>query len=251
MSLCFIRPNWPAPDSIRALTTTRCGGVSCAPFDNFNLGDHVGDVAGDVATNRQRLIHAAKLPSQPVWLKQVHSTIAIELSPTIPPSNQQVAPTADASFTLSPNVVCCVMTADCIPLLLCAPKTGEIAAVHAGWRGLRDGVIEETVTAMRASGDELMAWIGPSIQQANYEIGEEVRDQFMAVDSQAHLAFKPKTNGKWLGDMVKICAQRLQKLSIPGIYGGQLCTFAQKQQFFSYRRDGQTGRMATLIWRQE
>lgn len=247
MSLSYIRAYWPAPQQFHAITTTRNGGVSQMPFASLNLGDHVGDKQHDVDSNRQRLQETLNLPAAPTWLKQTHSTTAVLADA----HQQQSVPEADASFSDNVGIVCCVMTADCVPIVLCSPSTGEIAAIHAGWRGLCDGVIEATVKAMNTSAQDMIAWIGPCISQAAFEVGDEVRAQFIATDKAAQRAFLPNAQGRWHADLVKISAQRLRYSGINGIYGGHFCTYREPERFFSYRRDNQTGRMATMIWRSQ
>jgi len=235
-----ILPDWPAPKNVKALQSTRRGGVSLPPYESLNLGDHVGDNPLLVARNRQQF--SAIFPSEPVWLKQVHSTTVINAA------QAACVPTADASFSRQADAVCVVMTADCLPILLCDQDGTVVAAAHAGWRGLCDGVIETTVATMKVPGEYLMAWLGPAISQAAFEVGDEVRAAFMAHDPQAKLAFSPTADGKWMADIYWLACQRLQALGITQIYGGNLCTYQDKERFFSYRRDGVTGRMATFIW---
>lgn len=244
MSLNFIFPNWPAPTNVKALQTTRIGGVSQAPYDSFNLGEHVKDNAMHVAQNRQML--SQFLPSEPVWLNQIHGIEVVDAA------NTTCVPNADASFTTHKNVVCVTMTADCLPVLLCDQAGTVVASIHAGWRSLCDGVIEATVKQMPAESNQLMAWLGPAIDPNAFEVGSDVRDQFIAQDAQAHLAFV-KSNDKYLsnkyyGNLYKIATQRLNKLGVLQVYGGDRCTYTEKDHFFSFRRDGDTGRMASLIW---
>lgn len=222
------------------MQTTRRGGASLPPYDSLNLGDHVGDDPLLVSHNRQQF--SAVLPSEPVWLKQVHGTTVIDAA------HAACVPAADASFSRQAQAVCVVMTADCLPILLCDEEGTVVAAIHAGWRGLCDGVIEATVAAMKVAGESIMAWLGPAISQAAFEVGDEVRNAFTAHDPQAQLAFSPAADGKWMADIYWLACQRLQTLGITQIYGGNLCTYRDKERFFSYRRDGVTGRMATLVW---
>jgi polyphenol oxidase len=248
----FIYPNWPAPANVKALQTTRAGGSSLAPYKSLNFGSHVNDNPIHVAQNRQLL--SQFLPSEPVWLNQTHSIEVVNAA------NTSCAPNADASFSTQKNVVCVVMTADCLPVLLCDKAGTIVVAVHAGWRGLCDGALEasidEACRAAQIMPSDLMAWLGPAIGPDVFEVGAEVRAQFMAKDAKAELAFKThgdnQEQDKWLGDLYQIATQRLNNLGITQIYGGGIdqdfCTFTQKDQFFSYRRDGATGRMATLIW---
>lgn len=236
-----LRPDWPAPATVKAVTTSRFGGVSQAPFDSLNVGDHCGDKPVDVAQNRLRLREQLKLPSEPHWLKQVHGTVAID--PT-----QTRERCADACFTSRPHTVLAIMTADCLPVLLCNRAGSWVAAAHAGWRGLSDGVLEQTVACYQRDNDELMAWFGPAIGPDAFEVGDEVRAAFVAQNSQSQSAFKPLSSGKWLADIYLLAAQRLRAQGVTAIYGGGLCTVAAPERFFSYRRDTTTGRMASLIW---
>lgn len=242
-SLDFIVPNWPAPANVHALQTKRDAGYSHAPFSSLNFGNHVNDNPMHVAQNRQLL--SQYLPSEPVWLNQVHGIEVVDAA------NTNCIPSADASFTNQKNVVCVTMTADCLPVLLCDKEGTTVAAVHAGWRSLCDGVIEAAVAKMGADSSRIMAWLGPAIGPNAFEVGAEVRAQFMAKDVQAEAAFKAQGD-KYLGNLYQIATQRLNKLGIKQIYGGghdkDWCTFTDKENFFSFRRDGVTGRMATLIW---
>lgn len=239
LATTFITPNWPAPANVKALQTTRQGGVSDEPYNSLNLGEHVKDNPMAVAKNRQLL--NAYLPSEPVWLNQVHGVRVLDAALSSCLEN------ADASFTKKNNVVCVTMTADCLPVLLCDTHGTVVAAVHAGWRSLCDGVIEATVASMQIDGALLMAWLGPAIGPKAFEVGSEVRAQFIAQDAQAESAFKPKAD-KWLGDLYQIATQRLNRLGVTQIYGGGECTYTDSERFFSFRRDGDTGRMASLIW---
>lgn len=245
----FIIPNWPAPANVKALQTTRNGGISATPHNSLNLSEHVKDNLLHVAHNRQLL--SKFLPSEPVWLNQVHGIDVIDAA------NTSCAPSADASFSTRKNVVCVTMTADCLPILLCDQAGTAIASVHAGWRSLCDGVIETTVKKMPVESSQLMVWLGPAIGPNAFKVGGEVRGQFIQKGlnlgiSQSETAFKPygehQEQDKWLADIYKITAQRLNNLGITKIYGGGLCTYTDEERFFSFRRDGITGRMATLIW---
>ena len=239
----FIIPNWPAPANVHALQTNRDGGVSHAPYNSLNLGSHVNDDPIHVAHNRQLL--EPYLPSEPVWLNQVHGINVVDAAQT------DCAPDADASYSTRKNVVCVTMTADCLPILVCDNAGTLVASIHAGWRSLCDGVIEATIAKLPAETKNLMAWLGPAIGSNAFEVGAEVRAQFMAKDAKAEAAFKPHSD-KWLCDIYQIATQRLNNLGVSQIYGGGQdkgwCTFTDKEKFFSFRRDGVTGRMATLIW---
>ena len=241
-------PNWPAPKNVQALQTTRRGGTSVGSYESFNLGDHVGDAP--LAVERNRILLEPLLPSEPVWLKQVHGISVVDAA------DAACCPEADACVSAHPGAVCVVMTADCLPLLLCDQNGSVVAAVHAGWRGLCDGVIEQTAQAMKVPSDTLMAWLGPAISAQAFEVGDEVRDAFMSRQPEAATAFVPfspetqkaGTGKKWQADIYKLARLRLQALGITQIYGGDLCTHTDRASFFSYRRDGVTGRMGTFIW---
>jgi polyphenol oxidase len=235
----LIIPNWPAHANVKALQTNRDGGVSHAPYDSLNLGSHVKDNPIHVAQNRQML--SQFLPSEPVWLNQVHGINVVHAA------NTSCVPEADASFTTRKNVVCVTMTADCLPILVCDTAGTLVASIHAGWRSLCDGVIEVTITKLPAKPANLMAWLGPAIGPNAFEVGAEVREQFMAKDAKSEVAFKPHGD-KYLADIYQIATQRLNNLGVTQIYGGGECTFTDDKRYFSFRRDGATGRMATLIW---
>ncbi len=240
----FITPDWPAPANVKALQTTRHGGGSAAPYDSLNLGMHTGDAPLAVNRNRQSL--APLMPSEPVWLEQVHGTVV---------ANADVAdclPQADACIARHRGSVCVVMTADCLPLLLCDEDGTVVGAAHAGWKGLAAGIIEATVKAMEVAPQKLMAWLGPAISQDSFEVGAEVRATFIAHDAKAAEAFSrlPEnvTSEKYHADLYLLARQRLNTLGISRIYGGNFCTYKQREKFFSYRRDSVTGRMGTFIW---
>jgi polyphenol oxidase len=234
-------PDWEIPANVRAMQTTRIGGVSCAPWDGFNLGDHVGDAPDAVAANRALL--RARLPGDPFWLKQVHGTVAVDVDKW-PKINQ-----GDAAYARQPGHVCVVMTADCLPVLFCDRQGSVVAAAHAGWRGLLAGVLESAVGAMQVDPGNILAWLGPAIGPACFEVGGEVRAAFVAGDPAAGLAFTTRTaDGKWLCDIYRLARLRLQRLGVTAISGGEACTVSDGERFFSYRRDGVTGRMASLIW---
>lgn len=235
-----IRPQWPAPANVKSLQTTRNGGVSRPPYDTLNLGDHVGDDPLAVAHNRQ--LFSMHLPSEPLWLQQVHGTTVVNAAAA------GCLPTADAAVSDHAGAVCAVMTADCLPVLLCDTQGTVVGAAHAGWRGLCDGVIEATVKAMSVAPQNILAWLGPCIGETAFEVGEEVRSAFLAHDVQAAQAFKARADGKWLADLPMLARQRLHALGVTQIYGSEWCTYSDTERFFSYRRDGVTGRMASLIW---
>ena len=239
----FILPDWPAPISVRALVTTRRGGVSVGPYASFNLADHVGDDPQAVAANRKLLRERVpQLPADPLWLKQVHGVACIAVESSAPGIE------ADASWSRTPGKVCAVLTADCLPLLLCDEKGSIVSAVHAGLQGLAKGVIEAAVKTLPVPPASLLAWMGPAIGPKAFEVGPDVRDQFLAHDAKAAMAFTSSAKGKWLGDLYLLARQRLHELGVTRIYGGGECTVTDARHFYSFRRDRDTGRMASLIW---
>lgn len=237
----LIIPDWPAPDNIRAITTTRIGGISKPPYASFNLATHVEDDIYHVAYNRTQLFQQLKLPNAPAWIEQVHGTTIINAAEKF-----SQPPQADASFSEQANVVCAVMTADCLPVLLCDKQGKYIAAIHAGWRSLVAGIIEATRDHLQS--EDIIAWLGPAISGKQYEVGDEVRQQFIAADKEAEIAFNKNTKDKWCLDMYAVAKQRLARAGIQQVYGGDFCTYEDDTRFYSYRRDGNTGRMASLIW---
>lgn len=236
----WIRPDWPAAVRVRALATTRSGGVSTGAYASFNLAAHVGDDAAAVAENRRRL--RAHLPAEPLWLNQVHGCTVVCADAAAP------GVAADAAVARRSGVVCAVQTADCLPLLLCDAAGSVVGAVHAGWRGLAGGVVERAVEAMQAAPDSLMAWLGPAIGPQAFEVGGEVRAAFVAHSAAAASAFAPGAEGKWLADLYRLATQRLNAAGVTRIFGGGRCTANERGEFFSFRRDGRTGRMASLVW---
>lgn len=237
---CIV-PDWPAPANVKSLQTTRHGGISAAPYDTLNLGLHVGDSPQAVARNRQLL--EPLLPSEPVWLEQVHGTVV---------ANADAAGCrvqADACIARHRGAVCVVMTADCLPILLCDETGTVVGAAHAGWKGLAAGVIEATIKAMEVEPQKLMAWMGPAIGQEAFEVGAEVRAAFIAHQARATEAFMAHGGqGKYHADIYLLARQRLNSIGITRIFGGKYCTYHQTDKFFSYRRDNVTGRMGTFIW---
>ena len=240
----WIVPDWPAPRSVRALITTRAGGVSRGAYAGLNLSMRAGDDIEDVAHNRARLRQS--LPAEPLWLRQVHGTTVAEAD------GMDGSPEADAAVARRPGTVCAVLTADCLPLLLCDEAGTVVAAAHAGWRGLSSGVIEQTLRVMDRPPAALLAYLGPAIGPAAYEVGAEVRAAFIAADRggdpQAGAAFTPGKPGKFYADLYALARQRLARSGVVRVYGGGYCTYTERERFFSYRRDGATGRMASLIW---
>ncbi|WVD61199.1 peptidoglycan editing factor PgeF [Orbus mooreae] len=243
MMIKAIFPNWSAPSNVRAFTTTRQGGVSAVPYNSLNLGSHVGDSLPDVINNRSKLVTAMQIPEEPIWLNQTHSTRVID---TICYQTTD----ADGSYSHQARAVSVVLTADCLPVLFCSKFGNEVAAAHAGWRGLCDGILENTVSRFNCSRSQIIAWLGPAIGPSKFEVGEEVKAQFMAHDSEAEQAFKliPTSQQKYLANLYLLATQRLQKLGITLIYGGDFCTYSQSDLFYSYRRERETGRMASVIW---
>jgi hypothetical protein len=239
MDECIV-PEWPAPANVRALTTTRRRGRSRGPYADFNLADHVGDDPAAVAANRARLrLH---LPAEPLWLRQVHGTRCVVAEESAPGCE------ADACVSFRPGTVCAVLTADCLPVLFCDVGGKIVAAAHAGWRGLAAGVLESTVAAMRCPAADILAWLGPAIGPQAFEVGDEVRAAFVAHDAAALAAFSPHGAGKWLCDIHELARQRLAALGIRRIVSADFCTVTESERYFSYRRDGTTGRMASLVW---
>ncbi|MCW8330643.1 peptidoglycan editing factor PgeF [Photobacterium sp. SDRW27] len=238
----FIFPDWPAPANVKAVTTTRLGGVSQQPYQGLNLGLHVGDNAKHVQRNRMLLQQELGLADSPAWLNQIHSNSVLELNASL-----SVVPDADGSYTQVAGITCIAMTADCLPVLFCDKAGSQVAAVHAGWRGLADGIIEAALDKFTVPAEQILVWLGPAIGPDAFEVGSEVREQFMVALPQAEQAFKPHGE-KWLADLYLLARQRLQQRGITDIYGGEYCTFGDPELFYSYRRDGVTGRQASLIW---
>lgn len=239
----ILQPDWPAPLYVKAYTTLRMGGISLSPFDDFNLADHVGDNIDHVRKNRLLLKQLLNLPGDPIWLKQTHSNIAVQAIP------ENYGKEADASFSNQYNQICAILTADCLPILLCDQKGTYIAAIHAGWRGLANGIIKEVINKCPVPSQELLAWLGPAIGPQTFEVGEEVYQLFLELNPVNAEAFKPSPKGRWLANIYTLAKIQLEELKISQIYGGNFCTYSNPLQFYSYRRDGEkTGRMATLIW---
>ncbi len=236
-----INANWPAPKNIYAMSCLRTGGVSKGPFSSLNLAAHVGDEEFSVTENRNRLRSSFNLPTEPAWLEQTHSNKVVCLDKQ--PRNLQ----ADASYTIMPSIICAVLTADCLPVLICNESGTKIAAIHAGWRGLLSGIIENTIKALQEP--RLLAWLGPAIGSDCFEVGNEVRAAFCKKSNVFSRAFRAQENNKWLADIYQLSRITFAEFGVENVYGGSFCTMTEKQRFFSYRRDGETGRMATLIWR--
>ncbi|MBH3432451.1 peptidoglycan editing factor PgeF [Pseudomonas citronellolis] len=240
MTSPWLIPDWPAPANVRACVSTRAGGVSQAPFDSFNLGDHVGDEPAAVAENRRRLEQAQGC--RPAWLSQVHGIEVVEADPS------RVA-TADASWSATPGIACAVLTADCLPTLFCDRAGTRVAAAHAGWRGLAGGVLEATLDRLAVPADEVLVWLGPAIGPQAFEVGPEVREAFLADHAEAAAAFVPSVNaGRYMADIYQLARIRLAARGVTAVYGGGLCTFSDAERFYSYRRNPRTGRQASLVW---
>ena len=236
----WIVPDWPAPERVRALITTRSGGASRGIYADFNLGERIGDDAHAVTKNRETL--RGLLPAEPVWLRQAHGTRVVEAQPG------SLGEEADAAVARGPGRVCAVLTADCLPVLLADEGGTVVGIAHAGWRGLAAGVIENVVRAMGVAPESLIAYLGPAIGAAAYEVGTDVFDAFVLANSDAAGAFLPHGSGKFLADLNLLARQRLTRLGVGSIHGGNLCTYRDTGRFYSYRRDGVTGRMASLVW---
>ncbi len=245
-ALQVLRPDWTAPPRVRAASTLRIGGLSAAPYAGLNLAQHVGDDAVVVAANRALLRKTLNLPSEPAWLEQVHGTLALPAAEASPGCK------ADASWTDRAGSVCVVMTADCLPVLFCDDEGRCVAAAHAGWRGLADGVLQSTIAQLPAAPHRLMAWLGPAIGPKAFEVGPEVRARFLEQDAALDTAFAPSVRaGHYLADLYALARAILRRAGIERVSGGDRCTYSESSQFFSFRRDARCGRMASLIWLQD
>lgn len=233
----WIEPVWPAPTRVHALITTRRGGVSKGIFSSMNLGSR----SGDESASANRAILRGVLPNEPAWLRQVHGDKVVEATHVLE------ATEADASFTRTSGIVCAVLTADCLPVLLCDQQGTVVAAAHAGWRGLAAGILTRTVTSLPASPQSLIAYLGPAISARAFEVGDDVRQIFLSAQAGSAEAFVPHGE-KWRADLYLLARLQLNAASVTRIYGGGLCTFSDRERFFSHRRDGMTGRMASIIW---
>lgn len=241
-SIECVYPDWPAAENIKAFTTTRLSGYSQGAYEGLNLANHVKDSVSDVEKNRQLLVEQLALPAEPVWLEQVHGVNVVDSVNLTQPL------VADASCCDQPGIVCAVLTADCLPVLICNRQGTKVAAAHAGWRGLQAGIIEATIKAMQEPPENLLVWLGPAIGPQAFEVGEEVRQVFLHDMPETGTAFTASRQGHYLADIYQIAKIRLNKMNIHSVSGGEFCTYTDKQHFYSYRRDGNTGRMATLIW---
>ena len=243
-----IEPEWAAPARVRSAFTLRGGGASVAPHESLNLGTHVGDVPAAVAENRRRVRERLGLPAEPVWLTQVHGTQVVDVDALRASGADASPPEADAAVTRTPGSVCVIQVADCMPVLFAARDGSAVGAAHAGWRGLAGGVLEQTIAKLSVPPAQLGAWLGPTISQKNFEVGDDVRAAFMKDDPGAVVAFEANSRGRWQCDLYALARRRLATLGVGDVSGGGWCTFADRSRFFSYRRDGQCGRMAALIW---
>jgi hypothetical protein len=230
---------------VHAAFTLRSHGVSRAPFDTFNIAAHVGDDPSAVAGNRTALRASLELPCEPAWLEQVHGHRAVDLDRQT--SLDSIGP-ADASVSHTAGRICAIQVADCMPVLFAAADGSAVGAAHAGWRGLAGGVLEATVRAMNTPPAALLAWLGPAIGKAHFEVGEEVRAAFLSADNGAAAAFAANERGRWQCDLYALAKRRLAALGVARVHGGNWCTYADPTRFFSYRRDGRCGRMAAVIW---
>lgn len=237
----LVRPDWPAPPNVRAFATTRRGGVSTGPWASLNLGDRCGDEPSNVAGNRALLLR--ELPAPPLWLRQVHGA-GVAVHAGEPAAGAE----CDAAVAFEPRRVCAVLTADCLPVLFCDRAGSRVAAAHAGWRGLAGGVLQATVRALAAEPGELMAWLGPAIGPQAYEVGQDVLDAFTAEGRHSfRAAFRPRGD-RWLLDLYGAARIALAEAGVDAVYGGGFCTLGEPERFYSFRRDGVTGRMASLAW---
>ena len=242
--LVTIEPHWPAPTRVRAAFTLRTGGVSAPPYDSLNLSAYVGDAIDAVQENRRRLRERLRLPAEPAWLQQVHGVEVVDLDASEPSE----PPRADASMAHLGGRVCVVQVADCMPVLFAARDGSAVAAAHAGWRGLASGVLEETIRKVGVPSTHLLAWLGPTIGPANFEVGDDVRAEFVSGDPGAAAAFEANVSGRWQCDLYALARRRLAAVGVRDVFGGGWCTHAEGARFFSFRRDERCGRMAALIW---
>lgn len=244
-NLDVIKADWPLTD-VLACTTTRRGGVSRSSYATLNLAAHVGDDDAAVADNRQRIRESLDLDHEPLWLNQVHGATVVDAADVAP---DDAPPTADAVVSRDGRRTLGILTADCLPILLCSVENAEIAALHCGWRSLSSGIVAETIAALDSAGADLIAWLGPAISAPAFEVGDEVREAFVAGSDDAAACFTANERGRWQADLYGLARRYLAAAGVERVYGGGLCTFADERRFFSYRRDGRCGRMATLIGR--
>lgn len=242
-----VSPQWPAVAGVRALFTLRSDGVSRVPYESFNLGAHVGDDPEAVRRNRSQLVQAHHLPHEPLWLEQLHGIQVVDADQALLRGVVQAPPRGDVAVSRQPGPVLAVLVADCLPVLFAALDGSAVAVAHAGWRGLAAGVLEATVAALAGHG-ALQAWLGPAISGPHFEVGAEVRKVFTAHDPAAATAFTANARGRWQCDLQTLARARLAAAGVSSIHADTGCTYAEPQRFYSYRRDGITGRMAALIW---
>ena len=245
----YLQPEWPAPEQVRAFTTVRTPknniGFSQKNYASFNLAAHCGDKPEHVQKNRHKLIADHPWRSDPIWLKQIHGSTVIAAHKHL----HDIEPEADGVWTNQSNIPCLVMTADCLPVVFCNTQGSKTAVVHAGWRGLSRGILEETVRALNEPADQLLVWLGPAISQAKFQVGSEVREAFININPSASCAFTPDGKDHWHADIYHLARVHLRTVGVHAVYGGNFCTFTESSLFYSYRRDGhQTGRMATVAW---
>lgn len=240
----FIEPDWPAPGWIKAYATTRHGGTSRAPYDSLNLAEHVGDEAVHVRANRELIKRTLALPTEPVWLVQQHGQRVID-------AVIEGECAADGAHTRTPNTVCAVLTADCLPILLCDKAGTQVAVLHGGWRGLAGGIIDSGMERMQCQPAEILAWLGPAISARHYEVDSPVRDGLLARCGGCRQAFQASRPKRWVFDLYEAARVLLAQRGVEAVYGGACCTYAEPERFFSHRRDGLTGRVASLIWIEE
>lgn len=240
----YLIPDWPAPDNIRAFTSQRNGGYSQPPFDSFNLAPHVGDDPTTLSKNITKLIDELTLPHEPIWLNQVHGTTVINIAQ----HTLGTRPEADACITQQPQTICSVLTADCLPILLCNQSGSEVAAIHAGWRGLLAGVIDATLEQMNSPMTDVLAWLGPAIGPGGFVVNDQIKVDFTQANPDNRSAFIQTNENEWHGNLYEMAKITLQRYGVTQIYGGEHCTFTETERFFSYRRHNTTGRMASLIW---
>ncbi len=241
-----IRPDWPAPETVQAFTSTRKNGYSTGSYASLNLAQHVEDDSATVERNRDRLIEDFNLPSQPIWLQQTHSNAVITADDF---QNPLVPPEADASWTSNPNIVCAVLTADCLPVFFTNKQGDRVAVAHAGWRGALNGIITSSFLATGIAAGDCLVWLGPAIGAGDFEVGADVYQAFTSKNPENTIAFRQTDDQHWLCDIYQLARIECQQLGIHTIYGGEFCTYSDEEHFYSFRRDGaQTGRMASLIW---
>ena len=234
-------PDWPAPARVGAWVTERAGGASSGSYAALNLATHVGDAPERVAENRARLRAGVPLPSEPVWLEQVHGTNVLDL-------DRDAAAPADGAVTSRAGVVCAVLTADCLPVILASRDGARVGVAHAGWRGLLNGVLPAAVRALRTPPEAIVAWLGPAIGAASYEVGADVRDAYLARDARTDEAFTPNERGRWQADLYALARGSLAGAGVGAVHGGGFCTYREADRFFSHRREAPCGRFATLVW---